>query len=695
MKYLLTFFLAITSLVLNAQQKPKAEIKALARVKKDSIVLRFAPTTPIAWQLGNQYGYIIERYAVANSEGVIDTTRAPEKIRLTPNPIKPLPLDDWEPLVQGDDYAAVAAQALYGETFELTDPTENAGLFINQVTENENRFSFALFSADVSINAARGLGLLFVDTDFDRDSKYVYRVSLAGENPKYPVGHGSVFTDPQEIMKLPPPEDVKVGFGDRSVAINWNSFYHQRIYTSYIVERSDDEGKTFQRTQNSSFLNTRKEGTGPKERTYYVDSLPQNNKVYQFRVRGITPFGEKGPPSEAISGVGLVSAKGIIPVIESITLLEGDEVMVKWRYPKTNRNDIKGYIVARGNNDKGPFKNLYQTPLNTSASFFVDKKPDPVNYYVVKAITFDGQEVSSFPALFQLEDNTPPQAPQGLTGKVDTTGWVTLSWKPNGESDLLGYKVFRLNSLKEEPIQITGDFLRFSDYKDSINIKTLTRHVYYQVVAYDYRYNPSAYSEPLQLVRPDIVSPVATVFTRAESTDEGIYLNWEKSISKDADRYELFRLTQGETDSILVAEIPVSDKMEHYLDKNVEVGKNYSYQLYVIDAAGLQSQATTIGVTSIDSGIRTPVDDLKATVNKEGRLIDLGWEYEQAGVLNYIIYRSKDGGPIRRYKTLNASSKAYKDRALAIGGQYQYQIQVEFEDGAATPLSKKVSVVYE
>src|SRR6478735_5835347 len=97
-----TFFVKYT----NAQNPGpgKTELKVLARTSIDSIVLRWAPMQTSAWLQGNKFGYTIERYVLVRNNKVL---ALPEKKVLTANPIKPLLLDSWEPLVKQNKYAAI------------------------------------------------------------------------------------------------------------------------------------------------------------------------------------------------------------------------------------------------------------------------------------------------------------------------------------------------------------------------------------------------------------------------------------------------------------------------------------------------------------------------------------------------------------------------------------------------------------
>src|SRR5690606_4986951 len=96
-------------------------VHLLARAQENKILLRWAPTQPILWLKGNEYGYRIERYTIYRDGQRLAT---PEKVILTDVPLKPDPVETWEKMVNENDYAAIIAQSIYGESF-VVEGAEN------------------------------------------------------------------------------------------------------------------------------------------------------------------------------------------------------------------------------------------------------------------------------------------------------------------------------------------------------------------------------------------------------------------------------------------------------------------------------------------------------------------------------------------------------------------------------------------
>jgi fibronectin type 3 domain-containing protein len=685
---LLILFVKLIFFVPAAWAQP-AGIKVIARAKADSVLLRWAPTSALAWEIANKTGYIIKRYTVFK-EGEV-TPNAQQSRLILANTVKPWPLEKWETIAKKDKYAAIAAQALYGKSFTLSNPSSNAIQFANQSAERDNRWSFALFTADQSSAAASAMGLRFVDRSIRKGEKYLYRVSVAHQNKDYPIDSGAVWIDPSDKLELPPPEEVKAEFGDQSVLLRWNTLYHETIYSSYKVERSDDEGKIFRPTDDLAFTTTRPAYAANTHVSYYMDSLPRNNKVYFYRVIGVTPFGEQGPPSEIVKGVGLGSANGVIAVV-TIAEERKEGVYLEWRYPPESIQNISGFVIARSTSSKGPFKDLTPSILSINTLTFLDKKPGPINYYVVRAIGKDGKTTTSFPYMVQLEDNTPPKVPIELSGKINQQGMVTLQWKPNSESDLIGYRVFRSNSLHEEFVQITRDVIQAATYVDSISLNTLTRKVYYKVVASDNRYNLSDYSAPLTLTRPDIIPPAMSPFIQSESKGNVILLRWQPCSSDDVAHYELFRSLRGDTTRSLVKRI--AKDTTSFTDKLIEPGTKYTYHLVVKDSAGLSSVPAKASVTCVDYGIRPAIAEILSKIDRENRRIILQWSYQMKNIRGFQLYRAAGESPLRLYHFLEANKIQFIDKEVRVNTRYTYQVRAIFTDGAESEMSKPLTINY-
>jgi hypothetical protein len=292
-------------------------------------------------------------------------------------------------------------------------------------------------------------------------------------------------------------------------------------------------------------------------------------------------------------------------------------------------------------------------------------------------------------------DSLPPAPPVALAGRVDSTGRVVLHWKANTEKDMYGYRVYRANFLGEEFSQVTVGPVQDTIFVDTIHVRTLTRSVYYKVMAVDRSQNPSGFSAPLALKRPDVLPPVAPVFVAVNASGKGIELRWVNSSSTDVIRHLLYRRPIGKSEWEPVAAFKRTDSIVHYVDVSTGIKTTCEYTLVAEDENGLRSQpAKPVTAKRIDVGIRPAMDDITVTADREKRQIVLGWNGSRKNVDRYLLYRSEAGGPLRLYKTLPAETSGYQDKQLTVNTSYSYRMKTVYLDGAQSNFSREQVINY-
>ncbi|PSL44261.1 hypothetical protein CLV51_106127 [Chitinophaga niastensis] len=669
----------------------KPQVVVIASPYKNAILLRWAPVNEVLWNKANVNGYTIRRYKVLRN-GVLQSQ--PEGVLLTKQPLHPLPLKDWEQVLKANEkYAAIEAQALYGESFQVEMPNNHTPGDIMSVyhraQELRSRYSFALFSADQSFTVARAAALGFVDSTVNPGEKYLYQVSIAAGAAGPASDTGFVFTGYADYKPVPKPHDLRAENMQQSVLLSWNKNLYEHVFTAYLVERSDDEGKTFQNLTEAPVVNTEEKtgATGHQQKFFRIDTVKQLEHRYVYRIKGITPFGEISPPSDTAQ-VFVTAMLTVRPSITGATELDNNRISLQWHMPSSGVR-VKAFYLERASAINKDFIKISQNALTAADSVFVDESPLPANYYRVKVVTMNGQTAYSLPHFVQLTDSTPPLAPAGLTGRISDKGVVQLSWTANKEKDLYAYRVFRANVAAAEFVQVTKEPLLKNSFTDTININTLTKYVYYKVVALDGHYNPSDFSTPLQLKRPDIIPPVPPVFTDLQARENGIFLQWQRSTSEDVVRHELLR--SKDTTWELIHVFAVTDTINSYTDTSALPGVSYHYAVTAVDDSHLRSLSKTVSAARINMGT-TARQPLYAAIDREHKRIVLRWPSTGA-ITKYWLYRAEQGKPYRLHSTLPGSGTAFADEALFINTIYRYKLK-SFDQQQNSAMSEEVEVKY-
>jgi uncharacterized protein len=656
--------------------EPTPEIQVVARVQKDKILLRWGVTTPIAWKKLNKYGYQLERYTVTRDN---TTLTVPEKVILSAN-IKPEPAENWETIVNTNDNAAIIAQALYGESFEVKAGTSAFENIVNQSEEIEQRFSYALFTADQDFNIAKKAGLGFEDTTVKKNEMYLYKVISNVPMEELEIRSNGKFTGLKEYEALPKPMDFTASFGNNSTMLSWNFKVLSHAYGSYHVERSLDK-KNFERITKKPYTGMNQENEN-NSRIFYVDSIA-NNQMYSYRVQGISVFGELSPYSDIMSGKG----KAVLQYVPHLTVKDFKDdttVTFTWEFPEEGNNEITGFELNRSDQDNDKYETVIKNipPKSRNVTY---SKLSPTNYFTITALGKQGSNRISFPMLVQPVDSIPPVKPIGLKGIIDSLGIVKISWEPNKEKDLQGYRIYRSNNPNEEYSQLTVNPDPKNNYQDKVVIKSLNGKVYYKVIAVDNRYNMSPFSEVLVIKKPDVIPPTSPVFSSYEVKEGSVFLEWVNSQSDDVQSQLLYRKMNDEKDWTLLQED--KNKTEKYQDKSIEEGNTYRYAIFAKDETKLVSKPSPeVALFVPKASLMPAVKGFYAQFNTLKKTIDLSWNYKEKDVESFEIYKGTDKDPLQLMQVVIAETRLFSDPSISINTSYKYAIRVLFKDGRASKM---------
>jgi len=673
MKYIFSLLFAISSLSnLSAEH-----VRLLVRpCEQDSILLRWGPTDKQTWDLGNQYGYVVERYTILRDGKQPDTQ---ELFRLTPQPLRPAPLETWEQYEE-DKYVSIAAECIFGEVVGI--PALSPVAIAKQYQLEQNRFSFALYAADQSVTAAHLSGLYLVDKTVRKDEKYLYTVHISLPD-SLPNDTAFAFTGLSEYIPLPKPIEFSAQWEDKRVQLSWNILYLNHIYNSYVIEKSQD-GRHYAPISENATVQLADQGVSP-EYGYRTDSLPDNKSTWYYRVRGINAFGEQGPPSDSIVGHGRIPITAA-PTIVNKEVVNNQKVELSWDYPTEMDEYVKGFRLYRSSAPTGR-KEIVSGTIKSSDRTFIDNNPELTNYYILSVFDEHTEKFTAGHTYAELLDSTPPVPPVGLAGRIDSTGVVTLSWTKNTESDMDGYRVYRSNRPDFEFLLISPDVIRDTFFLDSIQLNTLTKNVYYRFRAIDLRQNQSEFSEILELKRPDIIPPVAPRIQNTNEQKSALQITWINSSSIDVVAHHIYRKEKNDTVFQLLATINKSNERQFsYTDNTVLSGETYIYQVKAEDDSGLFSEPSTpvqvkISGKSLEQIILRKETEQSKTVLK--------WTVSSPKkVSRVLIYKAEGEEPLRLYD--NTTENSYTVQEPTFEKAFRYRIRAVYEDEQSSELSNEV-----
>lgn len=679
------FFVAVFTLLSFAclaqgDSVRQEEIAVLARPWSDSIALRWAPRSFKIWADALKAGYRIERFVIARDGEVL---AVPER-RILHSAVLPLEEYRWENLVRRNPYAAIAAQAIFGDRFELDLRESNVFTIVNKVRENEQRHSFALFCADMSPEVARAAGLWFTDKEVQRGERYLYRIVLN----KRDSARGSTFSYVESPYLLVPPQGLTATFQEGVISLKWERDA-SGMYTAYTIERSSD-GVHFSSISETPQVNASATAFEDSRFVYAVDSVPSLYQRYHYRVRGLSPFGESSAPSNVVQGVPTRSVSRN-PQITGAENVDNHTIHVAWDFPAEDNALISGFVIERAENPTSTFVVLNTQALPSSARNYIDLRPKSVNYYRVVAKGFNGESFRSHTYFTQLVDSIPPATPTGLQATIDADGHLLLAWEPNSDPDLYGYRVYRSYYASEEAAQMTAAPIPTEQFRDTLNLATLNDQVYYSVMAVDQNQNHSALSTPLRVALPDRVAPQPPILLPCSTHQDTITLRWIPSPSPDVATYKLYRRSgqqEGWEAFAIVHANP--DSVLQHIDIRHE---NTYYTILAVDDAGLESEpAHPVLAVSRQKQYAAVRWEKFRLDRSEGKVL-LAWRYLAPDVVGYRLYKSINDAPITLYQSLASERTEFTD-ILIPGTTYVYRIIALHRDGSFSKMSDSLILTY-
>jgi len=688
--------------ILNAQddglevtQKTKTEFKEdtchlilQASVKKDSIVLRWAPNLAIVWKQQLEVGYILERAEMSNDL----SEKAIVFEQLTPTPILPLPYKEWAKVFKPTDkYAGIAAQLMFTNTaFSASDFGDPENI-TDRVNDLKMRHSFSLLAADQDARVAQASGLRFTDKTAKKGKSYLYRLYFASPHPEIPCDTAIIYIDTEELDVPIQIRTPLVSNLEQAITLQWNAGKNS-TFSGYFVERADFGTDKFKRLNETPIVGLLKDDS-PLDLAFFTDSV-ENYKKYLYRIIGINLFGESSIPSEIVEGM----ARDLTPPSPAQILkgvdLGNKTIRLEWIVPYVDP-DLDGFEIARSANVDGPFQAISKR-LSKEKRDYIDVSPDRYKggFYAIFSYDTAGNASQSLPFYAILVDSFPPAVPTGLHGYVDTNSVVHLKWDLNKEPDLQGYRVFFANSPDDEFSNLTPYIWVDTLYNDTIEKRTLTKHIYYSIAAVDHSYNHSKMSPWVKIRRLDVIAPTPPIFNDVEVRDSSIYLAWFNSTSDDVLEHLLLRRVGGEKEWKTIAQWKGYPSETTYIDQNIAPKTFYEYALAAIDSSQLRSENSPLmSVRSFDSGRRIGIEEIKVKYDFEQKKNVISWDYSKSGNYSFLIYRSYQEFGLTKYVKVKGKERFYADEEITGKGKYAYAIKVIYEDGGESPLSEQVNVL--
>lgn len=679
-----TSIFCISMLIGYGQENERILVQS--NVEGETVQLKWILSDIDIWLESSKKGFNVFRreLSVVNGEQKLG-----ELVKLNDQPIKHVPQDEWQRLVQKDAIYDKAYPCMIVDSFRTSLPS-NPSARVNVLQDMKMMFIFAMLSSQMYNKVAQVGGFFFEDKTAKRSREYVYQIEIIG------TGYfAQTSVDLDEELVLPQVPGVNLLIDEHKALVEWKTRIPDFEYSYFNIYRSEKKKGPYKKVNDLPYW------AGPDSKNngnlvLFRDSVPTLGEKYYYYVTGVTAFEQEGGTSEIVSDVALRKIRNL-PEIRYGEYIDQEYVKIKWRISDEDAPYVKEVYVERSSSPMKGFELITEEPLRKRVRQYEDMTPLTMNYYRVKVVGIAGDVRHSMPSGVQLPDSIPPAPPTGVIATADTNGVVQVSWNKNTEKDLQGYLVYSADDLEQEFALMSKKPNVDTNHVDTVSLYLMNDHIYYRITAIDLRGNQSDYSQLLIVDRPDIVPPRKPIFKSFRSTFEGVQLTWANSSSDDVVEQQLLRKSIHESDfSVRQRFRGDSLKLSAFVDFDTKANEFYTYRLLAIDNVGLVSDTSqAVHVKQRKNPFKPRVKIVNGFSSLEKHLIKISWEYNYPEVNHFVIYRGRgEKGHMDFLKIVPGTKREYYDELLAPNSDYYYHIVAVYKDRTESLPSEKYNVKF-
>jgi fibronectin type 3 domain-containing protein len=403
------------------------------------------------------------------------------------------------------------------------------------------------------------------------------RLLRSAETPRAPL------LREQPAASLPAPEGLRAVAGElRAIPLKWDPVLVGEV-GGYVVERAIREKGEFQRIGlvrdrfETSFVD-RGDDLAPKALPDHPADLG-DGATYHYRVRAFDDAGRIGAAaSEPVSAS--TAAAPARPEDLRVYSYQPRKIALTWR--PVRDPTVKGYQIYRSPSESGEYLPT-ATVEGRYTTTWVDQDLAPLRvfYYRVAAVNHAGGEGVATSAARGVT-KPEPLPPAALRVDAEGLGRVRLTWQPNVEPNIAGYRLLRTRAGSDAE-EIVAELGSAETAAEDRAVAAGERLVY-RAVAFDRDGLVSAPSDPVEVT--------ATGYGLvAELAEGGVQLRWDSGAAWSGARV----LREGRLGAREIARVQGNE----YLDRGVEPGGSYRYSVVLTSEDGreaLPSESIEIAV---------------------------------------------------------------------------------------------------
>ncbi len=367
---------------------------------------------------------------------------------------------------------------------------------------------------------------------------------------------------------------------DNSITVTWQCTVPEFL-RSVDIYRSEDYEKGY-----------RLIGSAAPHDTAYTDHQVNPITTYYYYLVINNAYGQSGK-SARIAGMLEANREAAVPLDLRAETKPG-MVVLKWNRPS---GDTRGYYVMRSDDGSGNFRQLGDLYINDSLSVtYVDTLGNLNSLSLAYAITSENTSYDISPMTAPVF--VTPILPIQITSPVNLVthchdSLVLITWDETTllDPNVLGYRILR-KILNQDGTDSTA-YQALIPNQDVVTLNYFEDLAVQEGVSYEYQViaigpnNQQSEGSISSIIRIPVFKPMSVASLSVYRTDEGILLNWEKTLQPDIVKYKIYRWQDGQPPAPLAA---VEASQTSYLDQTIQKDVVYLYAVTCTNSKNIESR---------------------------------------------------------------------------------------------------------
>ena len=523
------------------------------------------------------------------------------------------------------------------------------------------------------------LGIQYDDKTVVHAKTYQYKVQeLNGSSETLIAISSPIEIKPNE--PIVPPKNIVAKIKRHSCLMRWEP--EPVRYFGVNIYRHSSENKIDIQLNKEPFLLSKtknKEGVEGYPEVFFEDKQLEQNTTYFYTFKAMDFFGEESSPSDLIA-VFIKDTEAPTAPQNLRKIIHGKNVKLTWA-KSMKEKDLAGFNIYRTNYSDSDYVKLNPLLIPVNDSTYTDDVPKFKQYfYRASTVDKDNNEALSVPLYADVFDNEPPAAPKNLRIIADT-GLLYLQWDANSEPDLIGYLIYRTinKNNKDNYVLITPLPVNQNSFADDLPDNAKNNFLY-RIVAVDYTYNKSGYSEPATSKMPDKFPPSPPLIKQAvQNKKQEVIIEWLPNTEPDLVGYNIYRKTLNDSASVFEKQNSAILNQEAYkfTDRYTINNRSYEYYLTACDSSGNTSRSSNhfkFHTNSPHETLSAVFTSFKANYDEKKKSVEIYWNTSSKD-LKFILYRKKGKEKLLFPSTGVLNDHRYSDQDIKKDQTYHYQVR--------------------